>query len=123
LTASPKQNLLSDSFVSYEHESKTSESVEIRGAYKDLIQAAWRELQYVQSYYGDFLVVFGKGVPGWFIREELGFADHGISLAWTMTQLAAMNQRALQQLGHEAPKKVSWPKNFIDVRKKKRKAR
>jgi hypothetical protein len=42
--------------------------------------------------------------PGWFAREELGFAfEHGPSLQWTLATLATNNARAARQLGREAP--------------------
>lgn len=88
---------------------------------RDLVFAAWREMQVVAGYCGEILVYLGHLPPPWFIREELGYAiEHGPSLRWTCSQLATTNRRSVQQLGEAAPYKVTYPRDFKDPRKKRR---
>lgn len=60
--------------------------------------------------------------PRWFVQDELGFAlDAGPSISWTCRTLDRQNRLALRQLGRDAPKKVSYPFNFIlDSRARRR---
>ncbi len=78
--------------------------------YHQLVAAAWLEWRLNAILRGAALDSFEVAPPGWFAREELGFAfEHGPSLQWTVKTLATANLRALKQLGREAPRRVTYP--------------
>lgn len=80
---------------------------------RDLRQAAWREWVLLAAYRGDLGPAEHRWPPRRFVAEELGFGfDHGPSLAWTCSTLGAANREALRRLKFEAPRRVTYPKNF-----------
>ncbi len=87
-----------------------SESVGSATAYHALVAAAWLEWRLGATTRGVAMDCLDVDPPGWFAREELGFAfEHGPSLMWTCKTLATANLRALKQLGRESPIRVSYP--------------
>lgn len=96
-----------------------------RGLFRALVCAAWFEwrtgLILMEGAAPDD---FEVRPPGWFVRQELGFAfEHGPSLMWTCSQLAKTNERAIKQLRSEAPLRVTYPRDFVDPRRKSPRAR
>jgi hypothetical protein len=78
--------------------------------YHALVHSAWLEWRLNASARGVPLDALEVRPPGWFAREELGFAfEHGPSLNWTLSTLVLANLRAIKQLGREAPYRVSYP--------------
>jgi len=52
--------------------------------------------------------------PGWFVREELGFAfEHGPSLMWTVQTVAKTNLQRMKIAGAERPYRLSFPPTLL----------
>ncbi len=78
-----------------------------------LVNAAWREWQENTSRRSELIFADGSRPPGWFVGIELGFRwGEAPSLMWTSENLARQNRAALAMLGHQAPLRVSYPKDF-----------
>lgn len=48
--------------------------------------------------------------PGWFMKDEIGYAYNEHSLEATCRMLRVNNMRHMKMLGPDAPWRVSWPK-------------
>lgn len=82
-----------------------------------LVARSWFEWQVNSK-----LKLAGHRPSRWFVQEELGFRlDCGPSLAWHCENLQRLNRAALHTLGTEAPKRVTYPKNFkLDPRSRRK---
>ncbi len=80
---------------------------------KALVLQAWREWQVNASMHGKMLVADGPRPPFWFTNLELGYEwGEAPSLTFTCENLARTNRAACAQLGHQAPHRVTYPKDF-----------